>query len=168
MTTLDSFLLGSGEPKSPSQSDELFETLKAAVGAKLSTSIEWTNDADFSCGIDNETSQEVSYDIAIELVGGDEDEFAERFDFGSAWNGIWGSFGEGRTNSIKLGLDNDGGPCVDIRGIFSADTALTVRFLGQPMDGNKFDQLMSDLSNKSISGPQPGEAGSIYAAGDFG
>jgi len=45
---------------------------------------------------------------------------------------------------------------------------LTVRFLGQPMDGNKFDQLMSDLSNKSISGPQLGEAGSIYAAGDFG
>lgn len=67
-----------------------------------------------------------------------------------------------------LGLDNEGGPCIDIRGIFSADTALTVRFLGQPMDGDKFDQLMSDLSNKSISGPQPGEAGSIYAAGDFG
>jgi hypothetical protein len=67
-----------------------------------------------------------------------------------------------------LGLDNEGGPCIDIRGIFSADTALTVRFLGQPMDGDKFDQLMSDLSNKSISGPQPGEAGSIYAVGDFG
>ena len=77
-----------------------------------------------------------------------------------------GSFGEGRANSIKLGLDNDGGP-VDIRGIFSADTALTVRFLGQPMD----EQIWSadaDLSNKSIYGPQPGEAGSIYAAGDFG
>ena len=168
MTTLDQFLSGSGTPKSPSQSDGLFEAFKAAVGAKVSTSIEWTNDADFSCGMDNETFQEVSAEKAMELVGGDEDEFAERFDFGSAWNGIWGSFGEGRTNSIKLGLDNDGGPCIDIRGIFSADTALTVRFLGQPMDGNKFDQLMSDLSNKSISGAQPGEAGSIYAAGDFG
>ncbi|MDB4463059.1 hypothetical protein N9021_03790, partial [Akkermansiaceae bacterium] len=118
--------------------------------------------------IDNETFQEVSYEKAIELVGGDEDEFAERFDFSNAWNGIWGSFGEGRNNSIKLGLDNDGGPCIDIRGIFSADTALTVRFLGQPMDGDKFDQLLSDLSNKLISGPQPGEAGSIYAVGDFG
>ncbi|MDA7864362.1 MAG: hypothetical protein QNL77_13185 [Akkermansiaceae bacterium] len=168
MTTLDQFLLGSGEPKSPSQSDELFEAFKATVGEKVTASIEWTNDSDFSCGIDNETFQEVSYEKAIELVGGDEDEFAERFDFSNAWNGIWGSFGEGRNNSIKLGLDNDGGPCIDIRGIFSADTALTVRFLGQPMDGDKFDQLLSDLSNKLISGPQPGEAGSIYAVGDFG
>ena len=55
MTTLDQFLSGSGKPKSPSQSDELFEEFKSAVGAKVSTSIEWTNDADFSCGMDNET-----------------------------------------------------------------------------------------------------------------
>ena len=168
MTTLDQFLSGSGKPKSPSQSDELFETFKTEVGAQVSSIIEWTNDADFSCGMDNETFQQVSFEKALELVGGDMDSFAERFDFGSAWSGIWGSFGDGRANSIKLGLDNEGGPCVDIRGIFSAETALTVRFLGQPMDGKKFDQLMSDLSNESILGPQPGEAGSIYAAGDFG
>ena len=74
MTTLDQFLLGSGEPKSPSQSDELFEAFKATVGEKVTASIEWTNDSDFSCGIDNETFQEVSYEKAIELVGGDEDE----------------------------------------------------------------------------------------------
>ena len=116
--------------------------------------------------MDNETFQQVSFEKALELVGEDEDEFAERFDFGSAWNGIWGSFARSY-QLIKLGLDNDGGPCRH-PGFFSADTALTVRFLGQPMDGNKFDQLMSDLSNKSISGAQPGEAGSIYAAGDFG
>ena len=167
MKPLDDFLSGSGKPKSPSQSDELFELFKTAVGAKVSSSIEWTNDADFSCGDDNETGLEISYEKAREIAS-DEDEFLMRFDFGSAWNGIWGSFGEGRTNSIKLGLDNDGDPCIDIRGIFSADTTLTVRFLGQPMDGNKFEQLMSDLSNKSISGPQPGESASIYAIGDFG
>ena len=102
MTTLDQFLSGSGKPKSPSQSDELFEEFKSAVGAKVSTSIEWTNDADFSCGMDNETFQEVSAEKAMELVGGDEDEFAERFDFGSAWNGIWGSFGEGRTVRVLV------------------------------------------------------------------
>ena len=77
MTTLDQFLSGSGKPKSPSQSDKLFEEFKSAVGAKVSTSIEWTNDADFSYGMDNETFQEVSAEKAMELVGGDEDEFAE-------------------------------------------------------------------------------------------
>ena len=45
---------------------------------------------------------------------------------------------------------------------------LIVETLGINSIRNKFDQLMSDLSNKSISGPQPGEAGSIYAVGDFG
>ena len=167
MATLDDFFSGSGKPKSPSQSDELFESFKVAVCARVSSSIEWTNDADFSYGGDNDTGLEISYEKAWEIAGG-EDEFLMRFDFGSAWNGIWGSFGEGRANSIKLGLDNDGDPCIDIRGIFSADAALTVRFMGQPMDGNKFEQLMSDLSNKSISGPQPGEPDSIYSVGDFG
>jgi hypothetical protein len=168
MTTLDQFFSGSGKPGTPTQADELFEAFKEAVQAKVTAPIEWTNDADFSYGMDNETFKKVSWEQAVELVQGDEEELAQRFDFGSGWSGIWGSFGDGRANSIKLGLDNDGGPCVDVRGIFGSDVKLTVRFLGLPLDGDKFNQVLADLANKSISGPKAGEQGSIYAPGDFG